>query len=223
MRLDWLLLSCLLMASICTASFVHGEIYGPGLEKLNRTVITIDGAFSYQLVTDKGNYSIFLPTGQYTISASSPDGALYASQQVTVGADDQQLDLALKPKDELGILPYLVAIAAIGIVAAVFLWAKARATPKPKPPDSKPAVATPPAHAEPPHFEPVPRPVELDEDAKSVLRALDSFEGRATQKELKETLRFSDAKLSLILTELEQTGRVKRFKRGRANVVRKLK
>ena len=39
---------------------------------------------------------------------------------------------------------------------------------------------------------------------------------------MKGTLKFSDSKLSLILTELENVGKIKKFKRGRANVVRKL-
>lgn len=207
MRQNRPLLFCLLMASICSASFIHGDIYSQDLQRLDKTVITIDGAFSYQLVTDKGNYSIFLPEGRYKISASSPDAGLHTEQEVVIGADDQTLDLVLKPKDDFGALPYL-AVAALLVV--VFLWANSHWKTKSAFQEPEPEART------------VSRPVELDEDAKSVLHVLDGMEGRATQKELKETLKFSDTKLSLILTELEQTGHVKKFKRGRANVVRKL-
>ncbi len=67
-----------------------------------------------------------------------------------------------------------------------------------------------------------PKVAELDENGKKILQMLDIFEGRATQKELKDSLNFSDAKLSLILSELEQMEKIKKFKRGRGNVIRKL-
>lgn len=200
MRSSLVVLLLLLSATISHASFVYGDIYENNLEKLNKTVISIEGRFSYQLVTEKANYSIFLPEGEYRISASAIDdsgNALWAEQKILVGPEDQQVDLVLKPAfDPL----YVAVLALLGLVAAVFLWSNKHWDAKSK----------------------TKQPAELDEDAKSVLKALDSFEGRATQKELKEALKFSDAKLSLILTELEQVGKIKKFKRGRANIVRKL-
>ena len=160
----------------------------------------MEGRFSYQLVTDKANYSIFLPEGEYTISASATDvsgNELRTEEKIKVGSEDQRVDLILKPAWDF---TYVGVLAVFVLVAAVFLWSNKHWDAKAKPK----------------------KPAELDADAKSVLKALDSFEGRTTQKELKETLKFSDAKLSLILTELEQIGKVKKFKRGRANIVRKL-
>lgn len=201
MRPSLVVLSLLLVASLSHASFVYGDIYENNLEKLNKTVISVEGGFSYQLVTDKANYSIFLPEGEYTISASATDGsgsALRAEERVKVGPEDQRMDLVLKPMMDIGQLGLLVAFL---LVVMVSIWSNRHRLMKPKP-QAKPA--------------------ELDGDAKSVLKLLDGFEGRATQKELKEALRFSDAKLSLILTELEHLGKIKKFKRGRANIIRKL-
>jgi hypothetical protein len=216
MRLIALLLAALLIGPV-SAAYVHGDIYGPGFEKVDRTVIRVEGRFTYQLVTDKSNYSIYLPEGEYGISATAGTDrgdALQYLDAINVGAEDQRLDLVLRPSWPL---EHTILIIALGALGAVFLWSN-RLWGKKAAPEA--AVA---GHEKGAPIPPVRRtPVELDDDAKSVLRVLEGAEGRATQKELKETLRFSDAKLSLILTELEQLGRIRKFKRGRANIVRKL-
>jgi hypothetical protein len=197
----------LLLSSVSFQAFVHGSIYSEDLEELGSTVLRIEGPFSYQLVTHGPDYSIFLPEGRYTISASHPDDdgtlALYAEQEISVGSQDQEVDLVLRAPDDD--LPLLAGIALV--IAALFLWSnrfwRGNAEQGRK-------------------RSPEARKVELDGDARSVLAALEASEGRASQKELRQALGFSDSKLSLILTELEHLGKVKRFKRGRANVVRRL-
>ncbi len=216
MRILALLLAALVFGS-ASAAFVHGDIYGPGFEKPDRTVIRVEGRFTYQLVTNKSNYSLYLPEGEYEISATSEDASgntLASTQRLVAGADDQRLDLVLGPS-----WPWYhsaAIIAAAGLIA-VLLWLGRLRFMKPAAIEQKPheesGAARTPSHQ---------APIELDDDAKAVLRYLDGAEGRATQKELKEALRFSDAKLSLILTELEQLGHVKKFRRGRANIVRKI-
>ncbi|MDD5340067.1 MAG: hypothetical protein PHV13_02350 [Candidatus ainarchaeum sp.] len=196
-----------LLASLCSAAFVHGSIYSGDLQKVNSTLIRVDGPFSYQLVTDKANYSIYLPEGNYTISASvydqSGNTALYAEEAVKVGGEDQTMDLVLRPAWPM---TYTVALLVIFIIACAFLWARRPSGP-PRPRQEAPAAR---------------KTAEPDEDAEAVLRALDGFEGRATQKELKESLGFSDAKLSLILSELESLGKIRKFKRGRGNIIKKV-
>jgi hypothetical protein len=198
------------LITMAHAAYVYGDIYREDLQKLNKTAIRIDGKFSYQLVTDKANYSIFLPEGEYTISASASDSGsdLRSVEKVAVGPQDQRVDLVLKP---VWRMEYLLFV--LGVIAVIFLWSN-------KHRDKKSAQSALPAIEEPGPLQP--KKIELDNDAKSVLRVLEGMEGRATQKELKETLKFSDAKLSLILTELEQLGRVRKFRRGRANVIRKI-
>ena len=43
--------------------------------------------------------------------------------------------------------------------------------------------------------------------------------GRTTQKELRKEVPYSEAKVSLMLTELEHKGVVEKIKRGRANII----
>lgn len=56
---------------------------------------------------------------------------------------------------------------------------------------------------------------ELDE----VVGILKNYGGRITQKELREKLPHSEAKVSLIVAELEHMGKIKKFKKGRGNIL----
>ncbi len=196
----------LMLASSSFCAFVFGQIYQNNLEDLNKTLIKIEGQFSYQLVTNSSNYSIFLPEGQYKISASSFDESgtlvLYTQETVSIGFDDQQIDLVLKPAENYNIfLPVLLVLL---LLLLVFVWPNQFLHKRQKSDE-------PPKTQEP-----------LDMDAQKVLEVIDSFEGRVTQKELGDTLGFSDTKLSLILTELEAIKKIKKFKRGRGNIIKKI-
>lgn len=202
------LLSMLILFSLSSCAYVFGDIYGQNLAKVNKTVVEVQGPFTYQLVTDKANYSLYLPPGQYNLSASTYDSegnlALYATQQVTVGTTDQQVDLVLNPIQ----FPYEYPLLLLGIIIAItiaFMENRKNRTQSPTAPIS-----------------PVEKIVKPDSEAIKVLEALERMEGRATQKELKESLGFSDAKLSLILAELEDLRKIKKFKRGRGNIIRKI-
>ncbi len=231
-----LLLALILAGSISSGAYVYGDIYKSDFGRVNKTLLTIEGPFTYQMVTDKANYSIYLPEGNYTIWAATYDDdgnrVLEATNPVCIGATDQKIDLVMLPVSSRfdWILPFVVLAIAIGAVGGSF-WYLGR-TKKPTEPQTPP-----PEHLDtrPPQTpEPVEEVVEasapptqhicteLDADALKVLESLERFEGRSTQKEIREALGFSDSKLSLILTELEQTGHIKKFKRGRGNIVKKL-
>lgn len=206
--LKFLLVFALL--SLAQAAYVYGDIYQPNLERMNRTVVRVDGPFSYQLVTDKANYSIFLPEGDYTLSAmvldASGNTAFHTEEIIKVGTNDQRVDLVLKPVINLNFILFCAfGLLLVFAISKFMIFQNKKQTTEPTQPVQVQTSKT-----------------KLDGDAKSVLTALDSFEGRANQKDLKEATHFSDAKLSLILTELEQTGYVKRFKKGRGNIIKKL-
>jgi uncharacterized membrane protein len=54
---------------------------------------------------------------------------------------------------------------------------------------------------------------ELSSDLQGVLKVLDKNGGRMTQKELRKNFELSEANISLMITELESLGLVKRIKR----------
>ncbi len=63
----------------------------------------------------------------------------------------------------------------------------------------------------------------LDEDGKRLVAILEANEGRMLQRELREHLKFSETKMSLLLDELEFNKIVKRIKKGRGNIIKLLK
>jgi len=197
----------LLLVSSVYPAFVYGDIYSSNLEKINKTLVKVEGEFSYQVVTDKANYSIFLPEGEYRISASSfneqGDLVLYTEENIKVGSEDQKVDLVLS---HVSTFDQLIIVALVFLIIIVFIWSNHFWYPGKK----KPAEAI------------KPKKQELDADAKRVLKVLESLEGRATQKEVLEATKFSNSKLSLILGELESIGKIRKFKRGRGNIIRKI-
>jgi uncharacterized membrane protein len=59
----------------------------------------------------------------------------------------------------------------------------------------------------------------LPDDLKEVLEEIVKAGGRITQKELRKKLRYSEAKVSLMLTDLERRGCIEKVKKGRGNVI----
>lgn len=53
----------------------------------------------------------------------------------------------------------------------------------------------------------------------ALLDFLDRNEGRATQKEIRKEILYSEAKISLLISRLEAEGKVKRIKKGRGNII----
>ncbi len=64
-----------------------------------------------------------------------------------------------------------------------------------------------------PSDEPVPA------DLQEILDILESQGGRMTQKDMRKRLRYSEGKVSLMLLDLEKRGKIRKFKKGRGNVL----
>ncbi|MHC1566853.1 MAG: helix-turn-helix transcriptional regulator [Candidatus Syntropharchaeia archaeon] len=60
---------------------------------------------------------------------------------------------------------------------------------------------------------------ELPEDLKEVISIIQQNGGRITQKELRKKLSLSEAKISLMITDLENRGLVTKIKKERGNVI----
>ncbi len=60
---------------------------------------------------------------------------------------------------------------------------------------------------------------ELPDDLKEVIDIIVKNDGRITQKELRTKVKHSEAKVSLMISDLESRGLVRKFKKGRGNVI----
>ncbi len=64
------------------------------------------------------------------------------------------------------------------------------------------------------------QPAEINEFKRQIIELLEKKGGAADQKELRRELPWSEARVSIELTELEKMGKIKKIKRGRANLVK---
>lgn len=206
----------LVICIISSAAFVHGDIVKSQSDPSNKTLIRIEGKFTYQMITNSSNYSIFLPDGEYSLNSYGIDqhGEITSSvsNKLNIGADDQRIDILLKKNDNFT-LYFLSGIVILAVIALSYVYMKKNSSPKPQIVEEEIIEETQLAEI---------KKEELDEEAKKVIAVIESNDKRITQKELRETLGFSEAKLSLILSELESIGVVKKFKRGRGNIVKKI-
>ena len=60
----------------------------------------------------------------------------------------------------------------------------------------------------------------LPADLQEVMDIIKASGGRVTQKELRSKLKYSEAKVSLMVSDLEQRGLIEKFKQGRGNIIR---
>lgn len=63
------------------------------------------------------------------------------------------------------------------------------------------------------------RKAPLTKDLREVLDVIRGHRGRITQKDLRSRLEYSEVKVSLMLSDLEKRGLIKKFKHGRENIV----
>ena len=60
----------------------------------------------------------------------------------------------------------------------------------------------------------------LPDDLKEILNMIRANGNRITQRELRKKSPYSESKVSLMLSDLEERGLVEKFKRGRGNIIR---
>jgi uncharacterized membrane protein len=62
--------------------------------------------------------------------------------------------------------------------------------------------------------------INLPEDLRELLELVRASGNRITQRELRKKSPYSESKVSLMLSDLEERGLIEKFKRGRGNIIR---
>lgn len=186
---------------------IEGNVYTWELKKI-KAIVEINTTPKQRVVAENGSYSFTVSEGDYVIIAYTDD--LFCEENVSItGNGTYRIDLILFPKLEYdvnftepsfeleennhqNIIFFAVIIVSITAFAIVVIVIKRKS----KSDNS-----------------------ELPEDLVQVLEILRKSGGRATQKELREKTGWSEAKLSLVLTDLERRGLIEKYKRGRGNVI----
>ncbi|MBI4448716.1 hypothetical protein HY641_01660 [Candidatus Woesearchaeota archaeon] len=231
-----LLIMVLLAIGSAQAAVLSGSIYDLSLSLVPRAVVSINTTPAQRDVVTDGRYAFVVEPGNYTLAAEDVRGVRVEGRAVEVvevrGSGNYTIDLILEPvldedlgtvdlpalpieeivknKSQLMWLAWLLGIAAV--VEVAYLISKRRGLE-----DEKSAE-----HGDiPPRGEATPMPLEHDPaaDITKALAFIKEAGGRATQKDLRKTFPCSEAKVSLILTEMEHKGLVTKIKKGRGNVI----
>lgn len=234
MKPHWavLLLFSLVLAPAVSAATIHGSVYDLELNTLSQAVIEIDTVPRQVMVSRNGTYAFTVSPGQYIITARQAKLGIATQENITVKQEGSYvLDLLLFPdlnaEDELlnetlevdeyeepameqaGIGRIVIGLAILAVLA-VFGWHYFN---KRKPQEAK-------------THEPGEKPKEEKKpaapakaDLAEILAFVRGEGGRTTQKDLRRAIPYSEAKISLMIAELESQGKLKKIKKGRGNII----
>ena len=235
----WGLVIILLIASLITgaqAATLYGTIYEwSDFEKpLKNTIVEVNSTPAQYVVATTGTYSFNLSTGNYLVKAKYyRNNILEYSTEEYVRIDtegDFVRDLLLFPptdsefeylgdinltneselKNDTNINNYIIPILILLLVASAVLYLikRKKTGPAEMEEQAKPSGKI---------LEITDR--ELPSDLKELYEIILKNGGRTTQKELRKKLAFSEAKVSLMLDDLEDRGLIKKIRKGRSNII----
>lgn len=201
----------MLLCMLATAATLQGTVYDENLLPAEGALVTIDTTPTQRMLARDGMYSFEVPPGEYTLTTTLDD--LEVSENVTIsqnGTFSFDLFVFFNVENDLGDLteeleepvldlpqegnnPWAV-VALLTVVLFVLVG--------------------------PPlflyrHY----RKLHAHTPADELLRLLRKEGGRMTQKELRTHLPMSEAKISLLVAELEAMGKLQKIKKGRGNIL----
>ena len=222
-----------LLSNIVFAATIHGTVYSLYLEKQENAVVTVDSIPKQTYVAKDASYFFELTTGDYNVTAVYKEGNLVkaeATESISIEKQgDYVVDLILFPvfyeeeeilketeeididdeyfKDEISttdIILFIIAVAGLGFVIYLILKYKKVLTEVSK------------------EVEKTAKEVEktkVPDESKDVIDFIKKKGRRVTQKEIRKNFPSSEAKVSLIISDLEDKGIVKKIKKGRGNII----
>ncbi|PIN73989.1 hypothetical protein COV20_02650 [Candidatus Woesearchaeota archaeon CG10_big_fil_rev_8_21_14_0_10_45_16] len=234
MRYQIAMILVLCLIPLASAATLQGAVYNDNLEVEKDVLLEIDTTPAQKLLSKDGNYAFELLPGTYTLEARK--GLITVTEKVLIQQEGTfKLDLFLLPdftdEDELwaetdedllagveeessNIWSYIIA----GLFLAFAVWRIVAARKrygslgkfrkKMKIEQSKTIEEHKEDLAQEPGY------------VEKALEIIKKHDGRISQKELRKEMAYlSEAKVSLIITELEHKSLVEKVKKGRGNVI----
>jgi len=227
-----IILLFLLTLSLVSATTLKGTIYNTNLEPEPDVLIEINTIPEQRLLARDGTYQFDVSPGTYTLTAQKED--IIITEEVRVLAEGTYIyDIFLLPEftaeddlwadteeelieEEPSLFRWQYIVTGLIIIFLLYRFYRERkkygSVWKFRRRVKEEAAKSIEQHKE-----------ELAQEPGYIEKALEimkKHDGRITQKELrKEMLYLSEAKISLILTELEHKGKIEKIKKGRGNVV----
>jgi len=213
--MKWLWVLLVLLPSVLGAT-IHGTVYDFGLNKLSNALVDVDTSPRQMMVASNGTYSFSVPVGNYLLKAQYKDSDIV--ENVSVGAEgDYVIDLILLPSvDEVLMaetpeVPFVEDVVQDRPVTHWFLWLVVfvilgflvyKVSRKPVEKIVREV-----------------RGVAIPEELQKILEFIEKEGGRTTQKDIRKNFPYSEAKISLMIDELEIHSFIKRIKKGRGNII----
>ncbi len=228
-RLTLTLTILMVLTLPCCGALVHGTVYSwENLKPLPKAIVVVNSTPIQRVVTKNGSYSFNLPPGNYVIKAYYYQNGklmLYDEDNITIKKNGSYIvDLILFPplkfnisqpnvefevpqkSSNNSIVVLVVSLAALtGAVLTGLYVARLKSRKEKKVENSQATFQT--------------TLENLPEDLKEALKEIVNSGGRITQKELRSRLKYSEAKVSLIISDLERRGIVEKVKKGRGNII----
>ena len=222
----FLLIMLLASLPVVFGATIHGSVYDFGLNSVKSAIVEINSSPQQKMVSKNGTYSFGVPPGSYELFARYSKDDSEVREEIVVKQDGTYvLDLILIPSldsdaelledapdvpdveeivQDRPITPWLAWIAVFSILGYIVY----RVSRKPEMIVKKEVVR-----------ERVVEKIALTDDLQMVLDGLDHYGGSAHQKDLRNMVPFSEAKVSLLIDALEKKGLIERIKKGRGNII----
>jgi uncharacterized membrane protein len=224
-----LIAAVLLFMLVCTAqaATLQGVVYDYTFNRIDNVQVQLGGEKD---ITENGEYSFEVGPGTHTVTAKrySEAGRLVSTETDTIEIKEDKvyvLDLILfesldeaeqlleetdlldvsmeeEPSVLVGAYLLLFRIFIVIVIVYVFFRIVRRFQRKTKPLTKQ-----------------EPKQEKTADDADEVLKFIKEQGGRVTQLDIRKKFPSSEAKISLIITDLEEQGKVKKIKKGRGNII----
>lgn len=215
------LLIILTLIPLAQAATIQGSVYDFYLEKVDNGKAVITTEPNQQIVLINSTYAFEVEAGEYDLFAyqlengriiAATKETLMVSKDGTYNIDlilfpyfeseniiRESEDLFQEPEIQIGLLPFwLMFIGGLIIICGLIVLAYFRLK------RLKTIV--------------YPKEEKLDKDLQKMLDYIKKHK-RTTQKEIRKEFFLSEGKISLMISELEEKGLVKRIKKGRGNII----
>jgi len=219
-----LILTMLISAMPTLGATIHGRVFDYSFEIVHNSIVKINSLPMQIMVSTDGNYSFSVPRGEFQIVALQKDSSdmliNYVEENISISGDgDYVRDIIMFPARDLGELDIdpdlmqmintagdvensstdiknFILYATIVIVLA-FLFMKIFLRKK--------------------KF--IRNPSIGESDDLAEMLAFIKKHKRVTQKEIRKEFSLSEAKISLLLSDLESQHKIRKIKKGRGNII----
>ena len=228
-----IILILLISINSCYAATIYGNIYDPDLNKIKgRVEVEVNSLPRQYKVSTDGTYSFFLLVGKYTIKARYEEygGIKYIAEENIVVKDEGRFihDITMYPSieeeerllnetgekfsnTEQDIFLFIIigSVFVISILLVVYFLKKGKKKGNIQVKKEETSEI----------FDETKEDIENPESLDGVIKIIKENKGRITQKDIRKQIPLSEAKISLMITELESKGIVRRIKKGRGNII----